>query len=135
MDNRTSWAYNPNWIFSTLFLMCSLIVVSTSQNVEDTIVVCDSYGVTFHKQGILDNAHSVWHQTFEIPLNQEVFPMPDLYCTGLPSETPEHNSPNFQYLCPALKTYKERHVRIEKDIIKAQQNINLLLGNLPSRTK
>ena len=37
-------------------------------NLDEAMVVRENCGVTFHKQGILDNAHSVWHQTFVVPL-------------------------------------------------------------------
>ena len=64
-----------------IFLLC---LVGTSRargdTLDDMTVVRENYGVTFHKQGILDNAHSVWHQTFVVSLEEKVY-CQNLICT------------------------------------------------------
>ena len=73
---------------------------------EDESVVRENYGVHFHKQGILNNAHSVWHQTFIVPLEVTKISDVHLYCV---KNGPGVGNPSIsmQIFCPALNAYDE----------------------------
>ena len=51
-------------------------------NLDEATVVRENYGVTFHKQGILDNAHSVLHQTFAVQLRSSQLQHVEIHCTN-----------------------------------------------------
>ena len=75
---------------------------------DEDIVIRENYGVTF-QQGILDNVHSVWHQTFVIQLNNNVIPEPPLKCEG---ERLHHGNQSIKigkYLCPHMDDVSEIH--------------------------
>ena len=119
------------WLLALSYAKCK----SLHEMPEEATVVRENYGVTFHKQGILDNAHSVWHQTFVVPL--EVTPLPDvhLYCEKS-SQDQNNISVTLHNVCPALKAYNERHYQLSKEIQFAEENIHRMLhGNQPLRTK
>ena len=133
-QEHTFWAKNPNWAMCFL-CACYMVVFCTAKDVEDSPIIHENYGVTFHSHGVLDNAHSVWHQTFVIPLNQDDIPTPNLFCTGMSPDGSGNVPNNIQYLCPALQAYNDRHLRLHKDIHQSQNNINQLLQKLQSKTK
>ena len=102
---------------------------------EDATVVRENYGVTFHKQGILDNAHSVWHQTFIIPLEATKLSDVHLYCVKNGPDV-GNSSISLQIFCPALSTYNERHRQLRHDIQSAEENIyRMLQENNPLRAR
>ena len=49
-------------------------------NFDEVTVVRENYGVTL--QGILDNAHSVWHQTFVVPLGSSQLQHVEVHCNN-----------------------------------------------------
>ena len=105
------------------------------EHFDQDVVIHENYGVTFHKQGILDNAHNIWHQTFVIQLNNDVIPEQPLKCEG---ERLHHRNQSIEigkYLCPALHDYNQHHLRLATDIKTSQSNINKLLSNLEPRPK
>ena len=109
------------------------IVTCTSHKAHNDTVIRENYGVSFQKNGILDNSHSVWHQTFVIPMATDDIPMPDLYCSALHQTT--NPGLQIQELCPTIQAYNDRHFRLLKDIHSSQHNINQLLGDVPLRSK
>ena len=111
-----------------IFMLClSHGTCGANQDVSDDMtVVRENYGVTFHKQGILDNAHSVWHQTFVIPLQQSILPESNLYCMGDPS-TLDNLTLTLQHFCPAIRAYNKRHSQLKNDVLVAEQNIYQML--------
>ena len=107
--------------------MHAMLPCETKQDVSDEMtVIRENYGVTFHKQGILDNAHSVWHQTFVVPLNYSTVPKLDLYCDHLDA-VPNNRTLTLQDFFPSLKVYNQRHQRLLKEIRESEQNIYQLL--------
>ena len=123
--------HQVSWI-PFILLLVSIVTCSPNKAHDDT-VIRENYGVTFHKKGLLDNSHSVWHQTFIISLSKDQVPMPVLYCSNLPYI--DHQEHYVQQLCPAIQAYNDRHYRLLKDIHTSQYNIEHMLGNLSSRSK
>ena len=105
------------------------------EHFDEDVVIRENYGVTFHKQGILDNAHSVWHQTFVIQLNNDVISEPPLKYEGERLHRGNQSIKVGKYLCPALHAYNQHHLRLATDIKISQSNINKLLSNLEPRPK
>ena len=86
----------------------------------------ENYRVTFHKQGILDNAHSVWHQTFIIPLEVTKLSDVHLYCVKNGPDV-GNSSISLQIFCPTINAYNECHHQLRHDIQSAEENIYRML--------
>ena len=112
----------PLYLYDSLVLALSYWKCKSLYEMPDEgTAVRETYGVTFHKQGfnkqgISDNAHSVWHQTFVVP--EEVTSLPDvhLYCEKLSQDLNSiyitlHN------VCPALKAYHEQHYQLSQNMV------------------
>ena len=95
----------------------------------DMTIVRENYGVTFHKQGILDNAHSVWHQTFVVSLEEGPLPKSDLYCGNFPSRLP-NDTLTTQHFCPTIRSYINQHDRLRKDVHDVEKNIKEMLQHV-----
>ena len=110
------------WLVALSYGRCtSLYEVS-----DDSTIVRENYGVTFHQRGMLDNAHSVWHQTFVIPIGRTKLPDVHLYCTERDHKS-ENSSLTMETFCPALIAYNERHHQLTTDIWQAEENIYAML--------
>ena len=98
-------------VSSTINFMLCLVGTSraTGDTLDDMTVVRENYCATFHKQGILDNAHSVWHQTFVVSLEESALPKSDLYCGNKPS-SPPNDTLTLQHVCPTIQSYIKHQV-------------------------
>ena len=92
-----------------ILLMCfSFGKCKAKDDFDEMTVARENYGIVFVKQGTMDNAHSVWHQTFVICLEESSVSKPDVYCGNYLS-APPNDTLTLQHFFLAIELYVRQH--------------------------
>lgn len=124
---------------AVMIYLCIIGVVGIIEaDQQGNTILRQNYGVMFHTKGLIDNANSVWQQTFAIQLKNKPLPPINTYCNTDKQSPKNSNKFDINSLCPALQTYQQRHDSILEYIYTAQKNLDIILPpnkNLDNRNK